>query len=254
MKEFQERIEKPVEGKTKGAFEFLRSVVAATCLRRIKEDHALGLNLPRKEERIERIDMDHDTRDLYEFFKRFSYEAFTASRARTKSSGNILVLISILRLICDHGEALLSPAAVAAWKQRDTKLLTWRMFKDNTPRCISCDCESEELGGGGSLQGWSCDHILCERCEIKSQDLNSQPSCPKCDVPEPISTLKRDGSRVSPSNSWPGSSTKTHQWPPSPKVEALLRNIGATHDTEGSKAQQAKRFVIYQIHQRQFPY
>lgn len=226
---FQKYIENSMNEKKKEGLAFLRDVVSATCLRRTKADHALTLNLPRKIERIESVEMDRSTRELYEFFKRFSYEAASASRVKKKrSSGNILVLISMLRLICDHGEALLSEAAVTAWKQKDTKALTWEMLKSSTKRCISCDDEIEDLDMGDSpTEGLSCGHLVCETCETKSQGSSGQVSCPLCGTTAPSSPSKRDDSRLSPSKSAPAS-PKKRQWSPSAKVEALLRNISAS--------------------------
>ncbi|KAL4885942.1 SNF2 family N-terminal domain-containing protein [Aspergillus karnatakaensis] len=86
-----------------------------------KSNHSAELDLPRKLEKIEYVSMGRDDRELYEFFNRFSF-------SNTKS---ILVLISMLRLICDYGEVLLTERALKAWRERDEKLLSWGILEAN---------------------------------------------------------------------------------------------------------------------------
>jgi hypothetical protein len=65
--------------------------------------------------------------------------------SKRKPVTNILVLISMLRLICNHGEALLSESALKAWRDQDQNSLTWEMLETSIKRGVSCDCKIEEL-------------------------------------------------------------------------------------------------------------
>jgi SWI/SNF-related matrix-associated actin-dependent regulator of chromatin subfamily A3 len=172
----------PIKTKKKEGLRLLQRVVAATCLRRTKVDHASTLNLPQKTERVERVEMGRTDRRLYEFFKRFSYLTAGAEKnAKKKQATNILVLISMLRLICDNGEALLPESALTAWRCENVNALTLEMLESTIKRCVSCDLKIEELGTAESVtEGLQCGHIFCESCITKSQSSTSQPECPKC--------------------------------------------------------------------------
>jgi SWI/SNF-related matrix-associated actin-dependent regulator of chromatin subfamily A3 len=139
---FRMYISEPIKkGQVRG-LQLLKKVVAATCLRRTKADHASLLQLPQKLERIERVDMSVEDRKIYEFFKKFSLlNAVDTATSKKFSSTNILILISMLRLICDHGEALLPEFARKTWRDRDLSLLTMYMLDSGVEKCISCDHE-----------------------------------------------------------------------------------------------------------------
>ncbi|KAL2672526.1 hypothetical protein Neosp_013238 [[Neocosmospora] mangrovei] len=93
------------------------------------------LNLPDKIPHTECVEMSRNDRQLYQFFKRFSYlTAGLDKTSKKKAATNILVLISMLRLICDHGEALLPDSALTAWRNRDENALTWEMLESTTKR------------------------------------------------------------------------------------------------------------------------
>ncbi|KAJ6447271.1 metalloprotease protein [Purpureocillium lavendulum] len=207
---FYSKIVEPIkEGRQEG-FVMLRKVVSATCLRRTKAAYATMLNLPPKRELVERVTLGRKDRELYDFFKRFSYlTAGLDKTSRTKSAPYILVLISMLRLICDHGKALLPKSALAAWENRDESALTLEMLEANVKRCVSCSCEIEGLITAElNAEVLVCGHWLLalERPEVRG---NYTP--PRSQI-----------SRAEPSRPRYPRSPKVE---PSPKVEALLRNI-----------------------------
>lgn len=212
--------------RTDQGLELLRKVVAATCLRRTKAKGVTTLKLTRKTERTERVEMDRGDRDLYEFFKRFSYQiANDKASLKANSPSSILVLISILRLICDHGKALLPKSALRAWENRDTSALTWESLKSNNKRCVVCSKGIEELNAEESItREFSCGDFLCESCEAASQGSFSQTSCPLCRTAMAELPLSGSNTRLSPNRTQIPSPTKG-PWPPSAKVEALIRNI-----------------------------
>jgi SWI/SNF-related matrix-associated actin-dependent regulator of chromatin subfamily A3 len=221
--QFDRIIAQPIKEKKKDSLQILRKVVAATCLRRTKADYASALNLPHKTERVEEIEMDRDNRQLYEFFKRFSYlTAGLDKTSKRKPATNILVLISMLRLICNHGEALLSKSALKAWRDQDQNSLTWEMLETSIKRCVSCDCKIEELDAVSSaVEELKCGHILCDGCVIKTQNSVGELSCPKC---EPAGARSPSATSDSSPQGELATCLKA-RYPPSTKVEALLRNI-----------------------------
>ncbi|RSM09077.1 hypothetical protein CDV31_007844 [Fusarium ambrosium] len=243
--QFDSHIAEPVKQRKSQGLEMLRKVVAATCLRRTKADHAKMLNLPRKMEHVERIEMSRNDRRLYEFFKRFSYlTAGLDKTSKKRAATNILVLISMLRLICDHGEAMLPDSALTAWKNRDKNALTWEMLESTTKRCVSCDCQIEELGAAESLtEALRCSHVLCGDCAAKLRGSASQLPCPKCGITAPRSPSAGNNSGLPPSQTAFASPLRP-RYPPSAKVEALLRNISERQKRPGYEGKPNKSVIF----------
>ncbi|OJJ67705.1 hypothetical protein ASPBRDRAFT_186336 [Aspergillus brasiliensis CBS 101740] len=216
------------------SFDLLRSVVTATCLRRTKTSYAAELRLPRKTELVERVHMDKEDRELYEFFKRYSFlTAGKAVSSQKRAGTNILVLIHHLRLICNHGVALLPKAALIAWHERDDTSLTWRTLESETVKCAICAQSVEENRSSESLvEEVGCGHFLCESCTTEN---NSQPSCPKCEANQCRSSS-------------PTPTSFTHPlavgYAPSAKLRALLRNITQSRSISDKNGVQTK-FVIF---------
>ncbi|KAB8270460.1 SNF2 family N-terminal domain-containing protein [Aspergillus minisclerotigenes] len=231
---FDAFIARPVKEKKKNSIEMLRKVVAATCLRRTKNNYSSQLNLPRKKEMVEYVTMEGDDRELYEFFKRFSF--LTAGGDNTpngRPATNILVLISMLRLICDHGEALLTDAALRAWKGRDEKLLTWKTLQSNVKQCVSCCCDVEGVVGELVHEELSCGHVFCDSCVAKSQNSDSQRSCRLCGTVD----VRSPSFRSEPSSQAGPSNPMRLRLPPSAKLEAIVRNISQRQEhSKSSKA------------------
>ncbi|KAK9796579.1 putative RING-type domain-containing protein [Seiridium cardinale] len=222
----------------KDSLELLRKVVAATCLRRTKADHALTLNLPRKLERVEEVEMSREDREIYDFFKRFSFLNAVGHASSTVTPTNILLLIAMLRLICDHGEALLPGSAIKTWRERDVTLLTLQMLESGIRRCVYCEREIEELDTAGPIaEEPTCGHVLCDSCAAKSQGSGS--SCPKCETEGSKSPSAMSISSPAPSQSGLASPLKP-QYPPSAKLQALLRNITEQQESPDKGSRPAK--------------
>ncbi len=243
---FDRYILEPVKKREHGSMQLLRKVVAATCLRRTKADNLQTLDLPVKDDRVEWVEMGSEDRRLYEFFKRFSYLSVAAAKTtKTKAATNILVLISMLRLICDHGEALLPESALTAWKHRDQKVLTWEMLEANTRRCDSCDRPLEDLDTSeAATESFKCDHVFCETCLTSEQGSANQPECPKCGIAALGSPSARSGSSPSPPLVKQEAPEK-QKHPPSAKIEALLRNI-LEEKRVADEAHPTKRYALAQ--------
>lgn len=232
----------------------LQKLVRATCLRRTKAQPYLAstLKLPRKNERFDTVELLPDERKLYEFFKRRSYllaskdaapgptattsaagkkrrraneKESKSGKLRRKSTGSIVLLLSVLRLICNHGQVLLPRAALEVWQKRDEEKVTWNLLhsaSEDKPACCVCGTRSSEgmneVEENGMVE-FSCKkHVACETCLNLSED--ARPMCPECSSPE-IATPEADVQCT----------TKVQQ-PPSSKVSALLRNIVKTFDNK----------------------
>lgn len=234
----------------------LQKLVRATCLRRTKAQPHLAstLKLPRKIERLQTVELLPDEREMYEFFKRRSYllaskdiepEPTAATSAggkkrrrpnekesksgklRRKSTGNIVLLLSVLRLICNHGHVLLPRVALEVWQKRDEEKVTWNLLhlaSEDRPACFVCGVRNsdgiDEVGENGMVD-FSCKkHVACETCLNLSED--TRTVCPECSSPE-IASLEADAQ-----------CTTDVQQPPSSKVSALLRNVVEIFETEDS--------------------
>lgn len=162
--QFRFWVTSPVLSSQAHSLNTLRKLVRATCLRRTKAlPHlASSLGFPSKTERIETVELAPHERELYDFFKRRSFlltdginnpkaDAVAPKKARgrrsrtvqtpsgpseavtpRKRTANIMVLISVLRMICDHGEALLPKVALEAWQNRDPGVVSWTSLQEMT--------------------------------------------------------------------------------------------------------------------------
>ncbi|KAH8897616.1 hypothetical protein GQ53DRAFT_712073 [Thozetella sp. PMI_491] len=226
--QFRFWISSPLYANKEHSQQTLRKLVRATCLRRTKAQPNLAstLDLPTKAERVEWVELLPLERELYDFFKRSSYLlAGMAQRSDSTTDqkvGNIIVLISVLRMICDHGEALLPSSALDAWRNRDAEMVNLALLRDaakSRQSCCVCNRELENEDNNGQqaemLELLSCKrHAACEVCVRLLDD--TAPACPKCS----------DG--VDMAHTPPVSSSKRAQYAPSSKVLALLRNIRCT--------------------------
>jgi SNF2 family DNA or RNA helicase len=237
-------ITSPIKSKSPDGFRRLQSLVKATCLRRTKAMIGYSLELPRRIEDVEYIDLHPADQELYNFFK--TKTANIAAHVTPYNMGafqpdgfkenNILVLINFLRLICNHGKQLLPPSAVEAWKARDGEFIDWKMMRDSRKRCDMCDTDVEEVDvlTSGGLH-FHCRHFICTAC-TNQQERNTteeEMKCPKC----VIAPGKGKESRITPAPTL---------IPPSAKVEALLRNLRLeqTSKTRQSLEIPIKRFAI----------
>ncbi len=213
----------------------------------MKESIGKTLTLPKKEEVNLFLELDPANRELYNFFKA---QAATAVRNMQKLAmsgrprgaqttgggswlGQILPLISHLRLICDHGEDLLQDNALRMWRERDFGSVDWRLVTTGLQKCDSCGAEPEEGDRLAFPVELACGHTICARCfavEDASESMSTQAHCPKC-------------FSVSPMPSQDGTSK---EYRPSVKIKALLRNLASEHSTrsvEGEERISSKRYL-----------
>ncbi|KAF5625484.1 SNF2 family domain protein, partial [Fusarium sp. NRRL 52700] len=193
---------------------------------KVRDQPRATLIVTPKSKRVEIIDIGREDRRLYEFFKRFSYLTAGLDKiSKKKPATNILVLISMLRLICNHGEALLPEAALKAWKERDSSVLSWEVLEANIKRCISCKSEIEESETAASLtEDLPCGHTICSRCASKLQSSTRLTPCLQCGLSAESQATPITGASLSLSGAMNGNASKPIP-PPSAKVQALIRNI-----------------------------
>lgn len=226
---FDKLIARPLRLKGPHGLLTLRKLVAATCLRRTKTS-SFNVGLPKKTELLELVELSASDRQLYEFFKRRSYllanpknTTYSAKDEgkpkRASKNANLLVLIGMLRLICNHGEALLPRSAVQAWQSLDPSFITWELLESNVKRCGACGCEMDDLEPTRKQDTVElvCEHAICGDCVPNIQ--GNSPSCLECrKTPD-------KASRPSPTQPKLESDAMDRYYPPSAKVQALLGNI-----------------------------
>jgi len=174
----------------------LELLVKATCLRRTKAQVDQHLPLPPRVEEVQWIDLSPPDRVLYEYFKDktariaagLSATETQESRVKTQNGyrkgENIIRLINILRLICDHGEMLLPESALEAWRNRQNDSIDWEtMQKWSEKQCNLCGQDSIEAGSPGSHDAqFLCGHVLCSRCVAgcEEEEGTDTAACPIC--------------------------------------------------------------------------
>ncbi|KAK4194508.1 SNF2 family N-terminal domain-containing protein [Triangularia verruculosa] len=234
----------------------LRKLVRATCLRRTKAHPHIEskLVLPVKRERVELVELGKAEKEVYDFFKRRFYllakdagdEQHSAAgskdgsskgvvakrpkkkniseKVRRKGAGNIIILLSILRQICNHGEALLPQAALEIWRNRDAGIFSWDVLEKAVETGRSCSVCGEGVESGEDGEKCEADvtvefpcrkHVACGTCATMATD-DAALKCSKCPATE-------NGLSTSTMPSCIGSA-----YSPSSKVSALLRNILTT--------------------------
>jgi len=238
----------PINQKQPHSLRRLEKLIMATCLRRTKDLIKDELRLPLRLEREEVIELDKPDKELYHFFRSqtsslvagaFSSDANSPAPPR---HGNILPLISFLRLICNHGEKLLPPSVVKAWRNKDSSAIDWIMMRGDGRKCATCKVDIGGLGLSDSGRSeLSCLHVICGECAI-SRDEDSltldENICAIC---------SRESAYASNDRFTDQSSAKIDfrmtDYCPSAKIRALLRNLREEQQLEssGSNVKPVKR-------------
>ncbi|KAI0442355.1 SNF2 family N-terminal domain-containing protein [Xylaria telfairii] len=118
---FMSWIVKPVEEKHSMAIERLQELIRATCLRRMKEQALSSeeITLPQRSEMVHEVHLHQDDQNLYDAIKTLcvtraaGLQAWPKEGQSTRSKDkNILLLINSMRLVCNHGKALLPQAVI----------------------------------------------------------------------------------------------------------------------------------------------
>lgn len=178
--------------------------------------------LPNRTEKIEKVDLHPNDRELYKFFNATATRIASGSlqddgdmRSADENDKNILPMINFLRLICNHGEDLLPVSAVETWKLKQTGLVESQMAQSRGESCALCHDNLASLAGSP----------LCTPCLLTRQNFGS---------------IETAGfSRVES----PQGETPTSPRRPSAKVEALIRNLGNEQmgNQNGCEARPVKR-------------
>ncbi|KAK0617623.1 SNF2 family N-terminal domain-containing protein [Immersiella caudata] len=254
--EFQRWISDPFQKKKKCAFDRLRALVKATCLRRTKRFTASGLSLPKKEENTVVLDLEPYNRELYNFFKRQAVAAVQIVPHGNQpgnvptgvTAGMILPLINNLRRICDHGEDLLNGAALEAWRNRDVDLTDWQLIAAGFQQCDGCAAGLDDSDESAVPVELPCGHRYCTTCccaaELNESRLSSA-ACSKCSSTSPLPTSRSVESSSSTTNNVHGASTAEHGCKSSVKVDALLRNLDRERSADTDNVGDGLKSVVF---------
>jgi len=266
--QFRFWVSAPILANRVNALRMLRGLVGATCLRRTKAQPSLAgtLRLPRKMERVESVELAERERELYDFFKRRSYllacatapdakgrptkrrkrrpaEEETAGR---KTTGSIVVLLSVLRMICDHGGALLPRAAREAWEKREATVVGWDVLRKAAGAgrpCSVCGREGNAEDAEGLVRGvldLECKkHVVCEGCAAATSTEEAEEAvgvmrCPKCRTASPaLQSMLPSSGDISVADGCPSS-----------KLSALMHNVLVTTERGPDGNSPVKRYVF----------
>ncbi len=149
-----------------------------------------------------------------------------------------MVLISVLRMICDHGEALLPRVALEAWRNRDAASVGWAVLKEiaaeTKMQCARCgqpidpeegtrDFDTLELSSENKPEPAACQTCMEATARSQSASLECLSSTPASPSTSPTRLAAR----------------------PSSKVIALTRNVFGGLQSENSAAPPAKWYVLF---------
>lgn len=221
---FHSWISEPIKHVRPNSLRRLEDLVRATCLRRKKSTNSASFKLPQRSEKIREIDLLSEDRELYTFFKRKTAEIASKSSQHHSGAGkieqrkdtNILTLINVLRLICDHGEHLLPPPALEAWKARESASIDWQTLRACRGNCNVCGITLDESDAVTSAsRGSTSQHTVCQECSVQNgeNDAESPSACSEY-------VIQTAGKGTGLVSQLPQFSTR-----PSAKVDALIRNL-----------------------------
>jgi len=189
----------------------LEDLVRATCLRRTKvqlDGEEAGLNLPKRDEKVEWIDLSPEDKELHEYFKEKAANVASGmdkdgARVSGKGKGtNIICLINVLRLICGHGERLLPASALEAWRNRQLEAIDWN-----------------------TMQKWTDTETTCDLCGNQQQESESAEELSESGIAFCTCEGNRRGVNGRQESVEQGAMEEERAFRPSNKVQALLRNI-----------------------------
>ena len=232
-------ITSPVEKKMQGSFERLRALIRATCLRRTKTLITTELDLPKRVESTEIVDLHHSDRELYKFFKNQTSMiasgmlSVTARDKENSKAKNILSLLNVLRLICNHGMQLLPPFAKESWQTRESSSFDSYATCNWTMKCCICSAELDQpRTATPDAMDLQCGHFMCSPCALKNSNIADEEGakCPACESDRKSNVQTAGKAFVRPSA----------------KVEALLKNLWSEQNRESPANQQhpIKRYFL----------
>lgn len=221
---FKKSITTPLRKQEASAIPRLQKLVNAVCLRRTKESVVSELNLTKREDHVEMIELDDYEQQLYDFAKSQANDMLRRSNDASGHYSSILQSILRLRQICNHGIELLPPKLRSKLRKSLLVLQGTEYHDLDNDSCESCGRDIEEQEFKELPSRLLCPHILCRLCSsrtamsVKSKASKKQDNsaCPLCFPQEPSEQagmqVKRD--KMRPEN-----------YRPSSKVKALLKNL-----------------------------
>lgn len=178
--QFMAFIVKPVEDRHELGIQRLQELVRTTCLRRTKQqtlDSGL-LSLPHRTQKTCLVHLHPHDQTLYDSVKRVLQKTASGSDrpqrndvlAKAKEK-NVIVLLNVLRLICNHGEELVPQLAGSITGNTSALSIDHIQRQINAAVCSSCGGESNGSGASTESQGSLC--VDCARLEKNPSDQQS---------------------------------------------------------------------------------
>jgi SWI/SNF-related matrix-associated actin-dependent regulator of chromatin subfamily A3 len=227
----------------------LRLLVKGISLRRTKASIESEINLPPRNDHVEKIEFTQDERSDYEFARQHAntwLRGLSGSANASTEYHSILQAILRLRQICNHGTDLWPPSLRARF-QRNRRISQGQVtfFSDTLDECEACGNDIPD-DGQGDITPNSCPHILCRVCATGKATKGAKASqkllnhaCPLCftcdvdpDVPKKTTPKKKAMARLK---------ERPDNWQPSSKVRALIKNLQKDRSSTGACF--AKRYV-----------
>ncbi|KAK5987845.1 SMARCA3-like protein-like protein [Cladobotryum mycophilum] len=220
-------IAKPIKEKSPHGLQRLGSLIKATCLRRTKKLTQSLFQLPDRHEQTVRLELSPEDRDLYTFFSKKAANIASGAYRHDpqysfmdgRKNDNILTLINVLRLICDHGEQLLPQSAVESWKTSGDNFMDWQKIQDFQEFQAACDLCGSKIDDAKvqNVMGLNTSslHAMCQACHtsVEGNASENEPTSPDRSMPTPSD---REGS-------YSTITTMPAQLPP--KLKVLIDNL-----------------------------
>lgn len=218
-------IKRPIKEKQSYGLRQLGLLIKGTCLRRTKQLIESSHPLPDRREKTTWVELTPTDRNLYTFYEKEAATIASGSyrynsehpNSGDRRNSNILKLINFLRLICNHGEALLPWSAVEDWKTAGDKSMDWQNFQEPQAACDMCGLKIDDSQNQYSIDlDISSPQIICKACCcISTGESGVEIEPTNLDHSMLISNRREDSC----------SAVKPRPSQQSPKLKALIDNL-----------------------------
>jgi SNF2 family DNA or RNA helicase len=233
---FETWIASPVKENPRVGIPRLKDLVRGTCLRRTKASPTVHLHLLEPIKNIEYVNLNDEDQALYVFFRKKTADIAINTRAANQAKSNtateesIISHMNMLRLICNHGKALLPPQALVAWHRGSSSETDWQMGIAFQAGCRLCGVDLGNLNDDDSRPSSPAARhreSLCETCYSTDKD------SPGSKISKYSTARKQEVEKVKASE----------PTQPSAKMEALLKNLFRDQNAETEGLVANKRLV-----------
>lgn len=224
---FKKLIVGPLKAGHPSSVDKLRLLVKSVSLRRTKASIASEVQLPPRNNHIEKVDFTESEKEVYELAKQQSNTLLRGfSGTVSKEYTSVLQAILRLRQFCNHNTDLW-PAKLKAQFQRTHRYSQGLadFFLDALDCCEACGDDIVDYLPGDIIITSSCPHILCKPCATGIRAVrgsNTTPkrinhACPLC--------FASDADSEHTQKTHSRQKQKPDDYQPSSKVKALIKNL-----------------------------